>query len=420
MKIRIVSYSDLLGGASLGAYRLHQSFIQQSVDSKMLVVRKVSDDPRVVGPATIIGKAFGMLAPHLSRPLLRLQKDFYSVTRSLNLIPTSLYSQIMSSGADVINLQWVNREAISIRQIGRLKKPVVFTLRDMWAFCGTEHYCPDLESSRFRQGYHKDNFSVGQRSWLDLDRWTWGRKRHHWRSPRHVVCISHWLADCVRNSLLMKGWPVHVIPNTLNLNRFCPLDKCFCRQALGLPPDVPLIAFGAIGGVRDQRKGFDLLEVALGILANGGDLHGLECVVFGQSEPPNPPRLGLPLRFFGYLHDEYSLALLYNAVDVMVVPSRQEAFGKTAAEALACGCPVVAFNSTGLKDVVVHGVTGYLAEPYEPSDLAKGIRWVLEDPSRRQVMAVKARERALRLWSPEVVVAQYLQVYEAALSIEKG
>ena len=117
----------------------------------------------------------------------------------------------------------------------------------------------------------------------------------------------------------------------------------------------------------------------------------------------------------GHLHDDVTLALLYSAADVVVVPSRQENLPQSGTEAHACGCPVVAFDCTGLSDVVVDGETGYLARPYDIEDLANGIRWVLEDSVRHARLCVASRNRALRLWSPGVVVPQYIAVYEAAI-----
>ena len=99
----------------------------------------------------------------------------------------------------------------------------------------------------------------------------------------------------------------------------------------------------------------------------------------------------------------------------MVVPSRQEAFGQTASEAHACGTPVVAFNTSGLRDIVDDRVTGALAEPFKPESLASAIRWVLKDQKRQHSLGAAARERAKRLWNSARIAGLYAEVYEKAM-----
>ena len=126
-------------------------------------------------------------------------------------------------------------------------------------------------------------------------------------------------------------------------------------------------------------------------------------------------QLGFPVHYSGHLHDDLSLRALYSAADVMVVPSRQEAFCQTASDAHACGTPVVAFNTGGLPDIVADRLTGALAEPFEPASLAVAIRWVLEDPQRRRALGAAARERAERFWAPARVSGLYAEVYGRAM-----
>jgi len=206
----------------------------------------------------------------------------------------------------------------------------------------------------------------------------------------------------------------------LDIERWKPIEQTLARELLGLPLGVPLILFGTDGANAAHHKGFDLLLDS--VVKLQGKVNSLELVVFGQLAPRNPPNLGFPIHYTGYLHDDLTLRALYSAVDALVVPSRQEAFGQTASEAQACGTPVVAFNIGGLRDIIKHKRTGYLARPFETEDLAAGILWVLshgslhssdirdKDPTASDVRK-QARERAVARFSNELVAEQYRTVY---------
>jgi glycosyltransferase involved in cell wall biosynthesis len=64
---------------------------------------------------------------------------------------------------------------------------------------------------------------------------------------------------------------------------------------------------------------------------------------------------------------------LYSAADVFLCPTLEEAFGKTMAEAMACGTPVAAFRCSAPADLVEPGRTGFLAEPGQPGSLLQGL-----------------------------------------------
>jgi glycosyltransferase involved in cell wall biosynthesis len=179
-----------------------------------------------------------------------------------------------------------------------------------------------------------------------------------------------------------------------------------------LPSDVPLILFGAVSPVSNERKGFDLLYEAISEFAENSDTDA-ELVVFGSEESDSAPEFDLPIHYTGYLNDEESLALLYSAADVMVVPSRYEGFGQTVTESMASGTPVVAFDTTGPKDTVVHKETGYLASPYDPSDLATGIEFLLNDDERRSRIGQSARSRAVEKYHYTDVAEKYYDLYES-------
>ena len=405
-----VNYSDIDGGAARAAYRIHHALRRHGVDSCMYVINASADDwtvqrPDVWGMATTT--KLRRLLSELLNNSLRTENP---VLHSSAILPSRWPERLNRSDADVIHLHWVESEMMSIANIGRLLKSVVWTLHDMWAFSGAEHFTEDF---RWRDGYSRQNRPAHE-SGFDLNRWTWQRKLKHWRRPMHIVTPSHWLADCARQSVIMQGWPVTVIPNAIDTEVWRPVDKTLARKILGLPVHAPLLLFGAIGGTRDPRKGFDLLKGALDHLRS--EIGELELVVLGQSAPKEPVDLGFPVHFAGHLQDDISLCLFYSAADALVVPSRQESFSNVCAEAHACGTPAVAFNVCSLPDIVEHEETGYLAKPYDTEDLARGIRWVLDGAERRAMLSTRSRQAAVARFSYPVVAEQYLQVYNEVLS----
>jgi glycosyltransferase involved in cell wall biosynthesis len=210
----------------------------------------------------------------------------------------------------------------------------------------------------------------------------------------------------------MKNWPVSVIPNALDTNIWQPINQVVARNLLRFPEEGPILLFGAIGGSLHFNKGFDLLVEALRILRSNESCPDLRLVIVGQYAPITIPDFGFPTHYAGPLSDDLALRVHYSAADLLVVPSRIESFCQSASESHACGTPVVAFSTSGLKDVVDDRITGYLAKCFDPRDLAAGISWVLSDPIRYNLMRHSARERAEKLWNPARVAGLYYDVYK--------
>ncbi len=420
MKILHLSRSDMGGGAARGAYWLHNALQQAGIDSNMLVATKSSEDARVTGSSGTISKLLYELRFKLDLLPLSI---FYKQNRdfSISWVPSNITSQIQKINPDIINIHWLGWGFVQLEELAKFNKPIVWTLRDMWTFTGGCHYsgdcvkyaekcgaCPVLKSQ-------KEN---------DISRQGWYRKEKIWKKLNLTIApLSHWLADCARESSLLKNTKIQVIPNALDPAKFKPLPKLLAKKVLGLDPDKKIIAFGAVYAT-EKRKGFQYLVPALQKLAaNGlgdspyGDSFAsrAELVVFGSSKPQEEPDLGMKATYLGRLNDDISLAIVYAAADVMVVPSVQEAFGKTAMEALACGTPVVSFDSTGLKDIVEHMQNGYRAECFSVEDLARGINWVLEDEERWQALSHRAREKVEQEFTLEVQARAYKKLYEEVL-----
>jgi glycosyltransferase involved in cell wall biosynthesis len=411
MKIFQINHSDIKGGAARAAYRIHHALRRSGDDSIMMVNITTSTDWTVQGPQTNLEKLSVGIRPLGGAAVKTFFHTANPVIHSPAVLPSSWPSRLNKSDADVLNLHWIGDEMMSVADIGRLRKPMVWTLHDMWAFCGAEHY---TEDTRWREGYRADNRPAHE-SGFDLNRWTWMRKRKQWRHPIRIVTPSNWLADCVNKSALMQDWPVTVVPNPIDTDRWQPVDKSQARSLWGLPSEVPLVLFGAMDGGRDPRKGFDLLLNALKHLRD--KVPEMQLVVFGELAPRDPLDLGFPVCYTGHLHDDLSLRVLYSAADLLIIPSRQDNLPNTGVEALSCGTPVVAFDTGGLSEIVIHKITGYLAEPFDVTDLAHGLKWILDNQSKKN-LSENARKHAIEKFSYPVIAQQYQQIYRMVMEGE--
>jgi glycosyltransferase involved in cell wall biosynthesis len=415
MKVLLVSAHDLSGGAALAAYRLHDALNAAGMDCRMRVLHKGSDAPTVDAKHSWRAFIANRILHRLIRQQLKRVLDSTNKNlRSLAICGCGLVDEINKSDADIVNLHWISHEMFSIRDLARITKPVVWTLHDMWAFCGAEHVCDDGEDARWRTGYTKEN-RPSEDSGLDVDRWTWERKCKYWTRPMHMAVPSTWMADCLQGSKLMAGWPVEVLPTPINLKVYCPWPKDVARQMFGLPVDVPLILFGAWCGGASSNKGGDLLLQALPNVA--GKVPEVRAVVFGGGRfKGDEENSSMPIHTVGALLDEYSLALLYSAADVMVVPSRVESLCQTALEAQACGTPVVCFDKTGLIDSVDDGKTGLRVTPYSVEELSAAIIRLLLDEDLRNSMGAAGPEHVAKLCGSESVASRYRSVFESAIA----
>ncbi|BAU66924.1 glycosyl transferase group 1 [Stanieria sp. NIES-3757] len=409
MKILHLSTSDIDNGGARAAYRLHQGLQSIGCDSQMLVRAKFSADETVTAEKSVLTK----LGPPVSGIPMRLYPKRNSEMFSTQWFPDAIASRATQINPDIINLHWICNGYLQIETLPKFKKPLVWTLHDMWTFTGGCHYIQDCD--RYKDSCGTCPQLKSSSSW-DLSRWVWQRKAKSWQNLNlTVVATSTWMADCAKNSSLFSNKRVKVIPLGLDTEKYKPINRQFARELLNLPPDKQLVLFGALGANINPRKGFHLLLPALEQLSKAGWDNSLELVVFGSLAPQNPIELGFKIHYLGHFHDDISLASIYSAADVMVVPSTQEAFGQTASEALSCGTPVVAFNTTGLKDIVEHQKNGYLAEPFESEDLAKGIAWVLTDDEQHQKLCYYAREKSLREYSSKIQANRYLSLYKEIL-----
>ncbi len=412
MKIALINTFDTLGGAARATFRLHKGLLKKGVDSKILVQQKGSDDADVIEPKSKLEKLRVSIATRLDPlPLL-----FYPNKDSYIFTPGhfgSFNAKMHLDKFDIFNIHWVGGGFQSVDSISSITKPLVLTLHDSWAFTGGCHIPYPCDKFMTKCG---SCIKLNSKNNHDLSSNIWSKKYNAWKN-KNIVLVGDgtWVAENAKKSSIFKDHRVEVVHPGLDLNIYKPLNKKFCREILGIEEDVKLILFGAVIATTDPNKGFQLLVPALKkFLYENQDNQKIKLIVFGSSTA-SQENFGIDTHYIGKMHDDISLSILYSAADVMIVPSIIESFGQTASESFACGTPVVAFRTSGLKDIVDHQVNGFLAEPYDHNDLAAGISWVLEDADRLSDLGVEARKKAVEKFGIEKYVNDYINIYESLI-----
>lgn len=377
MKIVHISTSDKIGGAALAAKRLNDAFNQVNDTSKLIVLNESAVNKDVIsivkGKQKYNSKLKQFVTESIKRKLLAPQ-----YTLSLGWCGYDLYKQKELQEADVIYIHWTGFGFLSIKGFAKildLNKPTIVFMHDMWFITGGCHH--SFECNLYKSQCAKCP-KIGNKSLNSIVSITFDLKKKFLTQYKNlnIVTPSNWLADCVRQSALFKNTNINVIPNLIDTHFLKPVEKYIAREIFNLPTDKKILLFGANGGKSDKFKGWDYLVSAISKIERKDVIIAL----FGGHISDNEKKqLKFPVNSFGYLHDEYSTMLLYNAADVFIMPSLAENFPNTILESLSCGTPVVGFNIGGIPDLIKHKQTGYLAKYKDESDLAKGINWILDN-----------------------------------------
>lgn len=409
MKILHINTFDKTGGAAIAAYRLHKALINIGIESRILVQQKITDDYTVIGPGNRIQKIQEQVNSYLNTLALTLYSNRKSDLISLGFSFNKISKVVANINPDVVHLHWIANGFVDIKDIKKINKPIIWTLHDMWPFTGGCHYAEECNYYLYNCGKCP---LISSNALKDITFKTLKCKKKAWHNLKMVfIAPSKWMSETASSSALLKGKEIAIINHGIDINTFKMIDKMHARSILNLPPDKKLILFGAINSILDSRKGFNILKESLQKLYANEDTEQLELIVFGASTPETDINFAVKAHYFGHLYDEITLSILYSAADVMIVPSKQESFGLTALEAMACGTPVVAFNATGLKDIVKHQETGYLAQPYDSDDLAKGIKWVFEDETRLKDLSINSRKLVEDYFDIKDIALKHKELY---------
>jgi glycosyltransferase involved in cell wall biosynthesis len=414
MKILIVNTYDIEGGAARASYRLHQALLGSDINSQMLVQSKASDDYEILGAGSRIQEGFAEMRPALDSLPVRIYKKRTKTLFSPNWLPFSkIVDRINKINPDIVHLHWISDGMMRIDDVAKISMPIIWSLHDMWAFTGGCHYDESCGNYKNTCG---NCIVLGSHKSHDLSSKIYARKYKSFSSIANlnIIGLSRWLTTAAQESSLFNQRSVYNLPNPIDTKTFAPMDKRTARDLFNLPQDKRLVLFGAMNALSDPRKGFKELSASLEQIND----ENIALVVFGSSQPKVPQKFKQKVHYLGLLHDDVSLCVLYSAADAMVVPSLQENLSNAIMESLACSTPVVGFNVGGNCDMIEHQINGYLAQPFDVADLAKGIEWILNSPDY-EVLSKNARNKIMREFDSKIVVKKYISLYHSILNKDR-
>ena len=413
MKVVIVNHSDMQGGAAIVSLRLVHALQEAGVDARMLVIDRQSDDALVGVMGGKWRNKWNFLAERLGvflRNGMRRDTLFKIDTGSHGI---NIASHPWVKDVDVVCLNWINQGTMSfksVKQLAQAGKPIVWTMHDMWNCTGVCHY--SFECERYKERCH--SCPLLETNGNDLSTTIQAKKRRLYEQvPIHFVAVSHWLAECCKQSTSMATSDVRVIYNAFPINDFD------CTRITGgfdgIPADKKIIVMGA-RRLDVEVKGFkELIETTQYIARNKPELAGkIHLVLYGDLHDKSLlNKIEIPCTYLGTIASTQQLSNLYRHSDIVLSTALYENLPGTLIEGQASGCLPVTFGMGGQADIVDHLKTGYIAEYKDPASVAQGIEWAISANVSREFL----HNEVERKFAASKVAQQYINLFEQITSV---
>lgn len=246
----------------------------------------------------------------------------------------------------------------------------------------------------------------------------WRDKRKYFTelSRLAVIGVSDWITEEARNSFLRDAFLIERIYNGIDLEVFKPMETVELRRELGIEDKFVILSVAAIWGNAKGLKGFLQLAVQLKekherMLREGKAEK--ECIILLVGNINTKLEIPSNVKILPATDSFEMLSKCYNAADVYVSLSREESFGKTVAEALACGTPAIAFDSTALPELIGEGC-GHLVKNHSLKGVYESILLVRE--KGKDGYFDQCLNYAKAHFSKEYCGQEYCRIYEKLLS----
>jgi len=429
MRVLHFATLDSIGGAAKATYRLHDALRNAGHKSRMIVLRKESDDEDVyeVLPPTRYDRLKKRL---LTTSGAEREKELPTASYQFNFdtepeARNKSFFQFPRDSVDFICLHWITG-LLTVKRIRRIydyyRKPLVWIPLDQEPLTGGCHYSFGCEGFKNKCGNCPQLRPSGGN---DCSRVLWERKYTYLRAlPITFVAGTSWVKKRIEESSIFRNHRIESIPLAIDDRTFSPVPQHRAKAALGIEGNRRVLFFAA-GWIDDPRKGMRYLIEALRqlreFIAENGNTDGdrILLLVAGHNDNSIHSQLPFPFKSLGYIEDDRTLAMAYQAADAFVCSSIEEAGPMMIPESMLCGTPVVAFNTGGALDLIVPMKTGYLAKCGDSSDLAHGIFKILA-AENVSVLRETARQTAFEKHSVQKVLDNYQKLFNHLLRPENN
>ena len=275
---------------------------------------------------------------------------------------------------DIIHLHNLHDSYINLPMLfSYIKKhnvPTVWTLHDCWAFTGQCPHFTMVKCDKWKAGcYGCPQYKEYPASLYDNTKKMWQLKKKWFTGVKNMTIVtpSEWLAGLARESYL-KQYPIEVINNGIDLNVFKPTHSNF-RKQYGIPGDNYIVL--GVSFAWGYRKGLDcFVEMAEKL----GEQYQIVLVGTDDEIDKNLPHNIISIH---RTQNQKELAEIYSAADVFVMPTREENYPTVNMEAIACGTPVVTFDTGGSPEML-DDKTGIVVEANDIEATKKAIKDICE------------------------------------------
>lgn len=407
MNILHVNTTDT-SGSGIAAKRLSYALRQKGLNSNMLVLDKNNFSESdvhsfFVSKAGKLQKVINLFRRHFLPSYYSYKLGIENPNENFFTFPSTfinLLSHPIYASADIIHLHNI-ADFVDIKSFFRNNhKPVIWTVHDCNPFTGGNHLPQNFEDmSRKLQKYWKRNLLL---------------KKSAYKSAKslNVVFPSEWLKNEAEKSGIFGSNTISKISNGIDLEIFKPCDRNFALSVFKIKDNGKKNILYIADDLELKNKGY--LEF-LKIFAKLNEKYNFIIAGKGSNSEifKNKNILQIP-----YISSENLLPIVYNIADICINLSNVESFSLTTLESLACGVPVISFNSGGPEEIISNEKNGFIVKKNAHDDFTDKINFLLTNDNIRLEFGKNAISEAQK-YDINNIAMQYIKLYEKAIKGNK-